>query len=67
MQQSKLAVQQPHAWLGTGVTITRSAISFYKKQQISKSENLRTHQSTFTHGIGKSYIMYGVCGARGIL
>jgi hypothetical protein len=32
--------------LGTGVTLTRSAISFSKKQQISKGEYLRTQQPT---------------------
>jgi hypothetical protein len=60
-------VQQPKAWLGTGVTLTRSAISFSKKQQISKSEYLRTQQPTFTHGMGKSDIMHGVCVAQDIL
>jgi hypothetical protein len=39
--------------LGTGVTLTRSAISFSEKQQISKGEYLRTQQPTFTHGMGK--------------
>jgi hypothetical protein len=51
--------------LGTGVTITRSAISS-KKQQISKSEYLRTQLLTCTHGMRKSYIMHGVCGAQDI-
>jgi hypothetical protein len=60
-------VQQPHTWLGTGVTLTRSTISFSKKQQISKSEYLRTQQPTFTHGIGKSDIMHAICGAQDIL
>jgi hypothetical protein len=55
-----------HGW-ETGVTLTRSAISFSKKQQISKSEYLRTQQPTFTHGMGKSDIMHGVCGAQDIL
>jgi hypothetical protein len=41
-------------------------ISFSEKQQISKSEYLRTQQPTFTHGIGKSDIMHGVCGAQDI-
>jgi hypothetical protein len=53
--------------LGTGVTLTRSAISFSKKQQISKGEYLRTQHPTFTHGMGKSDIMHGVCGAQDIL
>jgi hypothetical protein len=53
--------------LGTGVTFTRSAISFSKKQQISKGEYLRTQQPTFTHGMGKSDIMHGICGAQDIL
>jgi hypothetical protein len=57
----------PHAWLGTGITLTRSAISLFKKQQISKSEYLHTQQPTFTHGMGKSDIMHGVCGAQDIL
>jgi hypothetical protein len=39
---------------------------FSKKQQISKSEYLHTQQSTSTHGIGKSDIMHGVCGAQDI-
>jgi hypothetical protein len=29
--------------------------------------HLRTQQPTFTHGIGKSDIMHGVCGAQDIL
>jgi hypothetical protein len=66
-QRSKSAVQQPHARLGTGVTLTRSTISFSEKQQISKGEYLRTHQPTFTHGMGKSDIMHGICGAQDIL
>jgi hypothetical protein len=53
--------------LGTDVTLTRSAISFSEKQQISKGEYLRTQQSTFTYGMGKSDIMHGVCGAQDIL
>jgi hypothetical protein len=55
-----------HGW-ETGVTLTRSAISFSEKQQISKNEYLRTQQPTFTHGLGKSDIMHGVCGAQDIL
>jgi hypothetical protein len=62
-QRSKSAVQQPQALLGTGVTLTRSAIPFSEKQQISKSEYLRTQQPTFIHEMGKSDIMHGVCGA----
>jgi hypothetical protein len=53
--------------LGTGVTLTRSTISFSGKQQISKGEYLRTQQLTFTHGMGKLDIMHGVCGAHDIL
>jgi hypothetical protein len=53
--------------LGTDVTLTRSAISFSEKQQISKGEYLRTQQPTFTRGMGKSNIMHGVCGAQDIL
>jgi hypothetical protein len=53
--------------LETCVTLTPSAISFSEKQQISKSEYLRTQQPTFTHGMGKSDIMHGVCGAQDIL
>jgi hypothetical protein len=53
--------------LGTSVTLTRSAISFSEKQQISKGEYLRTQQPTFTHKMGKSDIMQGVCGAQDIL
>jgi hypothetical protein len=53
--------------LGTGVTITQPAIYFSKKQQISKSEYLHTQQPTFTHRMGKSGIMHGVCGAQNIL
>jgi hypothetical protein len=45
----------------------RSTISFSEKQQISKSEYLCTQQPTFTHGMGKSDIMHGVCGAQDIL
>ena len=30
-------------------------------------EYLRTQQPTFTHGMGKSDIMHGVCGAQDIL
>jgi hypothetical protein len=67
IQQSKSAVQQPQAWLGTGVTLTRSSISFSEKQQISKSEYLCTQQPTFTHEMGKSDIMHGVCEAQDIL
>jgi hypothetical protein len=52
--------------VGTSVTLTQSAISFSKKQQISKSEYLRTQQTTFTHGMGKSDLMHKVCGAHGI-
>jgi hypothetical protein len=53
--------------LGAGVTLTRSTISFFEKQQISKSEYLRTQQPTFTHGMEKSNIMHGECGAQDIL
>jgi hypothetical protein len=53
--------------MGTSVTLTRSAISFSEKQQITKSEYLYTQQPTFTHGMGKSYIMHGLCGALDIL
>jgi hypothetical protein len=53
--------------LGTGVTLTRSAISFSEKQQISKGEYLRTPQHTFTRGMGKSDIMHGICEAQDIL
>jgi hypothetical protein len=53
--------------LQTGVTLTRLAISFSEKQQISKGEYLRTQQPTFTHGMGKSDIMHGICGAHDIL
>jgi hypothetical protein len=60
-------VQQPHARLGTYVTLTRSAIFFSEKQQISKSEYKRTQQPTFTRGMGKSDIMHGICGAQDIL
>jgi hypothetical protein len=34
---------------------------------MSKSEYLRTQQPTFTHRMGKSNIMHGVCGAQDIL
>jgi hypothetical protein len=53
--------------LGTGITLTRSMISFSEKQQISKGVYLRTQQPTFTHGMGKSDIMHGICGAQDIL
>jgi hypothetical protein len=53
--------------LGTGITLTRSAISFFEKQQISKGEYLRTQRPTFTHGMGKSDIMHGICEAQDIL
>jgi hypothetical protein len=53
--------------LGTGVTLTRSTISFSEKQQISKGEYLHTQQPTFTRGMGKSDIMHGICGAQDIL
>jgi hypothetical protein len=60
-------VQHPQARLGTGVTLTQSAISFSEKQQISKGEYLRTQQPTFTHRMGKSDIMHEICGAQDIL
>jgi hypothetical protein len=41
-------------------------ISFSEKQQINKSEYLRTQQSTFTHRMGKLDIMHGVCEAQDI-
>jgi hypothetical protein len=66
-QRSKSAVQQPQARLGTGVTLTRSMISFSEKQQISKGEYLHTQQPTFTRGMGESDIMHGICGAQDIL
>jgi hypothetical protein len=53
--------------LGTGVTLTRSTITFSEKQQISKGEYKRTQQPTFTCGMGKSDIMHGICGAQDIL
>jgi hypothetical protein len=53
--------------LGTGVTLTQSVIFFSEKQQISKGEYLHTQQPTFTHEMGKSNIMHGVCGAQDIL
>jgi hypothetical protein len=53
--------------LGTCVTLTRSAITFSKKQQISKGEYKRTQQPTFTRGMGKSDLMHGICGAQDIL
>jgi hypothetical protein len=53
--------------LGTGVTLTWSAITFSEKQQISKGEYKRTQQPTFTRGMGKSDIMHGICGAQDIL
>jgi hypothetical protein len=65
--EAKSAVQQPQARLGTSVTLTRSAISFPEKQQISKGEYLRTQQPTFTRRMGKSDIMHGICGAQDIL
>jgi hypothetical protein len=40
--EAKSAVQLPDIWLGTSITLTRSAISFSKKQQISNSEYLCT-------------------------
>jgi hypothetical protein len=52
--------------MGTGVTLTQSTISFFEKQQISKSEYLRTPQPTFAHGMGKLDIIHGVCGAQDI-
>jgi hypothetical protein len=51
--------------LGTVVTLTRSPFS--EKQQISKGEYKRTQQPTFTRGMGKSDIIYGICGAQDIL
>jgi hypothetical protein len=66
-QRSKSAVKQPHARLRTGVTLTRSTISFSEKQQISKGEYLHTQQPTFTHGMEKSDIMHEICEARDIL
>jgi hypothetical protein len=66
-QRNKSAIQEPHAWLGKCTTLIGSAISFSEKQQISKSEYLRTQQPTFTHGMGKPYIMQGACGAQDIL
>jgi hypothetical protein len=51
--------------LGTVVTLTRSP--FPEKQQIIKGEYKRTQQPTFTHGMGKSDIMHGICGAQDIL
>jgi hypothetical protein len=42
-------------------------VTFSEKQQISKSEYLCTQQPTFTHGMWKSDIMHGVCGAQNIL
>jgi hypothetical protein len=53
--------------LGTDVTLTRSTITFSKKQQISKGEYKRTQQPTFTRGTGKSDIMHGICEAHDIL
>jgi hypothetical protein len=50
----------------TGVTLTRSVISFSEKQQISKGEYIRTQQPTFTREMGKSDIMHGICGAQDI-
>jgi hypothetical protein len=64
-QRSKSAVQHAQARLGTGVTLTRSPFS--EKQQISKGEYKRTQRPTFTHGMGKSDIMHGICGAQDIL
>jgi hypothetical protein len=63
-QRSKSAVQQPHARLGTVITLTRSPFS--ERQQISKGEYKRTQQPTFTRGMGKSDIMHGICGAHDI-
>jgi hypothetical protein len=51
--------------LGTAVTLTRSPFS--EKQQISKGEYKRTQQPTFTHEMGKSDIMHGICEAQDIL
>jgi hypothetical protein len=42
-------------------------ISISEKQQISKGEYIRTQQPTFTHRMGKSDIMHGICGAQDIL
>jgi hypothetical protein len=67
MQRSKSAVQQTQARLIIGVTLTRSAISFSEKQQISKGEYLRTQHPNFTHGMGKSDIIHEICGAQDIL
>jgi hypothetical protein len=53
--------------LGTGVTLTRSAITFSEKQQISKGEYKRTQQPTFTREMRKLDIMHGICGAQDIL
>jgi hypothetical protein len=53
--------------LGTGVTLTRSTISFSEKQQISKGEYLRAQHPTFTRGMGKSDIKHEICGAQDIL
>jgi hypothetical protein len=53
--------------LGIGVTLTRSAITFSEKQQISKGEYKRTQQPTFTRGMGESDIMHGMCGPQDIL
>jgi hypothetical protein len=41
-------------------------ISFSEKQQICNNEYLCTQQPIFTHGMGKSDIMHGVCGAQDI-
>jgi hypothetical protein len=51
--------------LGTVVTLTR--YPFSEKEQISKGEYKRTQQPTFIHGMGKSDIMHGICGAQDIL
>jgi hypothetical protein len=59
------AVQQPQARWGIVVILTRSPFS--EKQQISKGEYKRTQQPTFTHEMGKSDIMHGICGAQDIL
>jgi hypothetical protein len=53
--------------LGIGVTLTRSAITFSEKQQISKGEYKRTQQPTFTRGMGKSDIMHEIYGAQDVL
>jgi hypothetical protein len=45
-----------HGW-EIVIRLTQSTISFSEKQQLSKSEYLRTQQPTFTHRIGKSDIM----------